>query len=204
MDIQIAGAELSKDGKYITVYRDITEDNGEFHKNVPERFPKETLAIRAAEYDMEIDDPRVLDQILLEGFYQTKETDNPDPLFNLDISDARDLVQERVEQVRIDNGAPEDPIMRSLFHAADVEESTQGLTEAKRLFLEHADPNVTLWVKYRRDTIKQQMQLGRNQRRSLADDLKESVLAEIHDEAKLEQKDRDAAERLQARLEGRE
>lgn len=97
MDIQIVGAELSADGQFITVYRDITEDDGTFCPRVPHRYPKETLAIRAAEYDMEIDDPRVLDQILLENFYVDANTDTPDPLFTMKIPEALEVAQRKIE-----------------------------------------------------------------------------------------------------------
>jgi hypothetical protein len=186
MDIQIVGAEETPDGKHIIVTRTITEDDGS-SRTYPERFPKETLAIRAAEYNLPVDDPRVLDQILLEGFYPADPNEHH-PLFASEtIEEAVEIMTARIEHVRNANGAPKQPQMRSLFHAADLAESTQGLTDAKALFLKHADPAVAVWVQILRDQ-------GRGQKpavqKPFLDQVRDSAFAIEFEKAKIEDNER--------------
>ncbi len=198
MDIQIVRAELSKDGQFITVFRDITDDEGRLWRDVPERFPKQTLAIRAAEYDLEINDPRVLDQILLENFYKGPSQEQAPLYSEPTIKKALAKWEDRVESLRVEHGAPEEPQMRSLFHAADLDASTQGLTDAKNLFLEHADPNITLWVKLHRDKLRDK--LVPRVKKSLTETLKGDILADLVEEAKIEEGRRQSDKTLRERL----
>jgi hypothetical protein len=180
VDIQITGAIQS--GKYILISRVVDGANW------IERMPKETLAIRAAEYDLEPDDPRVLDQVLLEGFYVPEDPDEIHPLFKeATVADALAIMEQRIEQVRNDNGAPKEPAMRSLFHAADLDASTQGLTDAKRLLLDNVDPDLAQWVKINRDE-------GRKApapvEKTMGEIIKERGLGYVIEEAKLEDNSR--------------
>jgi len=185
MDIQIVGAEETPDGLHIVVTRTITDDEGN-SRTYPERFPKETLAIRAAEYDLEVDDPRVLDQILLEGFYDEANPLETHPLHGeKTIADALAVMEKRVERVRNKHGAPKEPKMRSLFHAAELDESTQGLTDAKRLFTKHADPTVGTWVKIMRDEGRRAAKNTRNP--NIIEAMKTSALNIEHDKALAEE-----------------
>lgn len=193
MDIQIVGAEETPDGKHIIVTRTITEDDGT-SRTYPERFPKETLAIRAAEYNLSVDDPRVLDQILLEGFYPA-DPDERHPLFSsATIEEAVEIMTERIEHVRNANGAPQRPQMRSLFHAADLDESTQGLTDAKDLFLKHADPGVTVWVQVLRDEGRAAQHIPAP---SFLEQVKQTAFSSEFEKAKIEDNERQARKALE-------
>lgn len=176
MDIQITGAEQV--GKWILISS--TRDG----QPTIMRMPKETLAIRAAEYDLTPDDPRVLDMVLLEGLYQPEDPDEVHPLYSeATVADALATMEERIEQVRNEHGSPKEPQMRSLFHAADLDASTQGLTDAKRVLLEHADPEIMGWVRYNRDTNRHQIT---NDSKSLTEVVKNQAMGTIIEEAKLE------------------
>lgn len=182
MDIQIVKAEESE-GKWIIVWRTITEDDGTV-RTYPHRYPNVTLAIRAAEYDLEPDDPRVLDIMLLEDFYPS-HPDDKHPLFHASsVAEALAIMEERIETIRNEHGAPKEPQMRSLFHAADVEESTQGLTDAKTLFLKHADPSIGWAVKVNRDEGRKSIAA---EARSLVDSIKLQALETAQSQAMEEQ-----------------
>src|SRR4051794_7828253 len=116
MDIQITGIEL--DGPWIRVQRTV---DGEGHG---ERMPKETLAIRAAEYNLEPDDPRALDIVLLEMFYTPDDPDEIHPLYRMrNIDDALNEVLRRIQIVRDQN-------------------NISGLELAHSLLLEHAPDDI--------------------------------------------------------------
>jgi hypothetical protein len=179
MDIQIVRAEAIP-GNFILVYRDLTLDDGTVLNNV-ERMPKETLAIRAAEYNLETDDPWALDIVLLERFHRPEVEDTLHPLFAAPtIADALKVMKSRIELARDEHGAPKQMPMRSLFHAADKNESTQGLSDAKGLLLEHADPEVRWPVQFNRDMERKHY---RKPTLTLAQRMKQHALATVWDQA---------------------
>jgi len=185
MDIQIVKAEVQ--GEYILVYRLI---DGKQNIN---RMPKQILSVRAAEYDLPVDDPRVLDIVLLEGYYEPDDPEEIHPLFSSNtIEDALEAIQKRIEKVRDDNGAPKKMPMRSLFHAADTSESTQGLTEAKEVLLEHADPEIGLWVQINRDEARKQVHKNKQ---TLTEAMRESALAALAEQAQSEDRSRSIPKR---------
>lgn len=87
------------DPRFLTVTRDI---GGVIHTNV---MPRETLAIRAAEYDLDPHDPLALDIVLLEDFHIGH--DDVHPLFSTkSVESARIIMADRIEAIRERKGAP--------------------------------------------------------------------------------------------------
>lgn len=145
MDIQIISAELTTDQKSIIVER--TFDG---QRNLT-KMPKETLAIRAAEYDLDPEDPRVLDIVLMEQFHEPEDPEEIHPLYAAPtVAEALAVVEKRIEQVKTEHGAPAGR-MRSLFAAASSPKATPGLGQTKDLLLAHADKEIGIYVKIHRD-----------------------------------------------------
>jgi hypothetical protein len=191
MDIQISGVEQIS-SEFIVVYRDITID-GVFYKACPNRMPKETLSIRAAEYDLELDNPFALDLLLLENYIPNVDMDEIPPLFTTDtIEEAVSIMEERVEDARNEHGAPKEPMMRSLFHAAELDESTQGLTDVKRMLFKHHDKEIGRWVKINRDMGKSRI---KSRTPSLKETLKAQAMSALLDQAQQEARVRDSQKR---------
>jgi hypothetical protein len=176
MDIQIVNVIDPGDG-YLYVIRTLDGIQQ------PNKMPKEMLAIRAAEYNLDVRDPMALDIMLLEPFMT--EQDDVHPLYaEAKIEDALSIIWGRVENVRVKHGAPKEPQMRSLFHAADLRESTQGLTDTKKALLHHANPDIGTWVKMNRDTGRRQMA---ERPRTLTETMKLQAMMPVLDEAYNEQ-----------------
>src|SRR4051812_20303885 len=98
MDIQIVNVIDPGDG-YLYVIRTLDGIQQ------PNKMPKEMLAIRAAEYNLDVRDPMALDIMLLEPFMT--EQDDVHPLYaEAKIEDALTIIWGRVENVRVKHGAP--------------------------------------------------------------------------------------------------
>lgn len=179
MDIQITGIEDPGDG---FLYIERTIDGGpNLHYN---KMPRETLAIRAAEYNLEPDHPKALDIMLMEPFIVLDKPQPYHPLYTCStIEEALDIVWGQVEDTKTKNGAPEEPVLRSLFLAADlpVPQSTQGLTDVKERLLHYCDDKVPIWVKIYRD--KERKVVRRDKPYSLLDQLKHQAMATVYEEA---------------------
>jgi hypothetical protein len=178
MDIQITGIQDPGDG---FLYIERTLDGGELphlHK-----MPKEMLAIRSAEYNLPVDDPRALDIVLMEIWVEEPPGEKYAPLYSAPtVEDALEIIMQRVEDAKTRHGAPEQPQMRSLFHAADLPESTQGLTDVKAKLLEHADPEFQKWVHIHRDAARESIRTNMDNM-SFAERMKMEALNIVHDKA---------------------
>jgi hypothetical protein len=194
MDIQITGAYMDPDGQNIIVTRDITHEDGTKWEGYLQRFPKESLAIRAAEYNLEPDDPRVLDILLMEFVVLQETIGRVHPLYREDtIEEALAIVEKYIDDVKTEHGAPTEPKMRSLFHAADSPKSTQGLTDTKAILLEHADPDIGVFIKMNRDEGRKVF--GKlKEPETLFERTKNSALATVWDQALTEDKQRQTEE----------
>lgn len=138
MDITITGAEMDESGRYIHVHRTLRDGTDE--RLMIEKMPCETLGIRAAEYDLDVDDPVVLDLVLLEGFYRPEDPDEVHPLFSADsVAQAYRVMRDRLEVVRTQHGAPEFP-NRLMASAVANGNASDGLVRARALLLEHSTP----------------------------------------------------------------
>ncbi len=104
-----------------------------------ERMPRETLAIRAAEYNLEVDDPRALEIVLLERFYNAEDPDEIHPLYKMrNIDDALNEAQRRIQVVK-------------------DEHNVTGLEVAKDVLLEHAPNDIAWAVQHQRDIARDQV-----------------------------------------------
>src|SRR5690242_19096451 len=129
MDIQITGIVDPNDG-FLYIERTIDSSPNILYN----KMPRETLAIRAAEYDLSPDDPMAIDMLLMENFIVLDKPQPFHPLHTCEtIEEALQIVWGQVEDAKTRNAAPVEPRLRSLFHAADlpVPHSTQGLTDVK-------------------------------------------------------------------------
>jgi hypothetical protein len=191
MDIQITGVEDPDDG-FLYVARTI--DGGAVpHLN---KMPRDMLAIRAAEYNLAPDDPKAMDIMLMEPFIVLEKPQPYHPLHTCDtIDEALEIVWAQVEDAKTRDDAPKDPILRSLFRAADlpVPESTQGLTDVKERLLNYCDDKAPIWVTVHRDEnrahVKKQLASGFRPY-NLLDQLKQHALGTLHDQASVEQRRR--------------
>jgi hypothetical protein len=182
MDIKIESAELSPDGKFIIVVRSFGPGQG----GDIERMPKETLAIRAAEYNLEIDDPMAMDLVMLERFQEDQDPNETHPLYaSATVEEALDIMRVRIENARNLHGAPQDVEHRNLFTAADTPESSQGLKDLKGLFVEHSHPDTAIWVKINRDEGRKATQLA-SPELGFIEVMKMSAIASVHEEARIE------------------
>jgi|SRR5690349_523038 len=179
MDIQITGIVDPGDG-FLYLERTIdSSPNKRYNK-----MPRETLAIRAAEYNLEPDHPKALDIMLMEPFIVYTEPQPFHPLHTCDtIEEALQIVWAQVEDAKTRNQAPTEPHLRSLFHAADlpVPESTQGLTDVKERLLHYCDDTVPIWVKVYRD--EERKKVRRDNPYNLLRQLKDHALSVLHEEA---------------------
>jgi hypothetical protein len=179
MDIQITGITDRNDG---FLYLERTIDGAP----IPQynKMPTQTLAIRAAEYDLSPDDPMALDIVLMENFIVL---DKPQPFHPLHtcktIDEALRIVWAQVEDAKTRNDAPEEPHLRSLFRAADlpVPQSTQGLTDVKERLLNYCDDKAPIWVTIHRD--EQRKMANREIPYNLLDQLRSEALSILHDQA---------------------
>lgn len=191
MDIQITGVQDPDDG---FLYIERTIDGGAVpHLN---KMPRETLAIRAAEYNLQPDDPRAMDIMLMEPFIVLDKPQIYAPLYTCsDIDEALEIVWGHVEDAKTRNGAPEHPVLRSLFRAADlpVPESTQGLTDVKERLLNYCDDTVHIWVQAHRDNARKGYKrdnarkgLKEENPYNLIDQLKRQAIGILQDDARTE------------------
>lgn len=183
MDIQITGIEDPGDG-FLYIQRTI--DGG----LVPaqNKMPRETLAIRAAEYNIAPDDPRALDMLLMESYIVLDEPEDAHPLHRCDdIDEALEIIGGRIDAAKTLHNAPKDPRLRSLFHAADlpVPESTQGLTDVKATLLNYCDDSIPIWVKVFRDEARKEYR-NRKPRLSFLERIKMDALTILEEQAKEE------------------
>lgn len=139
-------------GRFVLITREV--DGG----TVLERAPKETLAIRAAEYNLHPEDDFVLDMILLEPFMPAVEgPGDVHPLYSADtVADALEIMRERVESAREAHGAPRG---KNRMMAAAIRNgvASQGLVSAHRLYLDSADPRIGPAVHRMRDAERERL-----------------------------------------------
>jgi hypothetical protein len=195
MDIQITGFK-HQDERRVVVYRDLTLDDGTMVKGQPCLMFNETLAIRAGEYNTDADDPRILDMILLEHLIVLEDPYETHPLFALDTPDALEVVENRIEAVRIEHGAPEEPVMRQLFTAADDDRSTQGLTDVKKMFMGNVDKDTMMFARIQFEENRKAHWAERGSSRlSYAQELKARAMGTMHEQASEEDRMRNSRKR---------
>jgi hypothetical protein len=155
MDIVVSESTYFQ-GRFIVVSRTLRENDVEW-TNL-ERMPRETLAIRAAEYDLEPEDDFVLDLVMLERFVPvTWDTTDVHPLFSADtVKDALEIMRDRVESARVEHGSPRG---RNRMLAAAVRNgvASDGLVAAHRLCMDSADPRVVRPIRYMRDRERERL-----------------------------------------------
>lgn len=133
-DIQIEHAEVI--GPFLFIARTV---DGARHL---QRMPKETLAIRAAEYGLEPDDPFILDLVLHEHLIEPDDPEEVHPLFAAPtVGQARTELRARLTKVRDAHGAPKGKL-RPLAAAIEAGTASRGAADAAALLLQHADPRV--------------------------------------------------------------
>jgi hypothetical protein len=186
MDIQITGIRDPGDG---FLYIERTIDGGTVpHQN---KMPKESLAIRAAEYNIEPDDPIALNMLLMENFIVLSQPQPHHPLHTCDdIGEALEIVMAQVEDAKTRNGAPTEPHLRCLYAAADlpVPESTQGLTDVRERLLNYCDDSIPIWVRVHRDENRKQAR--RENPYNLLNQLKKEAMGVLRDQAMTEDRQR--------------
>lgn len=141
-----------------------------------ERAPKEILAIRAAEYDLEPDDDFVLDLVLLEPFMVTVEAPGTvHPLFRCDtVADALEEMHARVGEAQEVHGAPKGK-NRAMAAAVRNGAASAGLLEVHHRYHKYADPRVRGPVQTLRDAERDRLRNVTPKARSLADRLAEQA-----------------------------
>jgi len=140
-----------------------------------ERAPKETLAIRAAEYDLDPEDDFVLDLVMLEPFLITTEKPGEvHPLFFCDsVADALEVMHARVAEAQDFHGAPKGK-NRALAAAVRNGVASAGLVMAHDRYRKYADPRVTVPVQRLRDVQREQLR-NRPKEPTMADRLMAEV-----------------------------
>lgn len=123
-----------------------------------ERAPKETLAIRAAEYNLSPDDDFVLDLVLLEPFLITTEKPGEiHPLFACDtVADALEVMHARVAEAQDFHGAPKGK-NRAMAAAVRNGVASAGLVGVHERYHKYADPRVMAPVQRLRDIQREQL-----------------------------------------------
>jgi hypothetical protein len=150
VDIEIVGAE-PEGANYLVVARTL---DGELNL---ERMPRETLAIRAAEYDLEPDDDFILDMVLLERFDEPEDPEELHPLFATStIKGALKVMHSRIDVVRTTHGAPRNA-NRVLARAVANGAASKGLVRAQKLLIKNADRDVDEPVRKFRDRERERL-----------------------------------------------
>lgn len=151
MDIRIADASYYQ-SRFLIVSRQV---DGE---RFMERAPRETLAIRAAEYNLDPDDDFVLDLVMLEPFMGAVEgPGDVHPLYSADtVADALEIMRDRVELARVEHGAPKG---KNRMMAAAIRNgvASDGLVTAHRLYLDSADDWIPALVHRSRDAERERL-----------------------------------------------
>lgn len=151
-----------KDG-YIRLFKLI----GEPGKELPEihYIPPLSLGIRASEYDMDPEDPRVLEMILrLHHHPETGEAKIEDhqgrpPLYTMKtVAAAADFIGERIEEVRVDRIAPAaETGNRMLADAVGNKAATKALVQVRSRLLKAVDKRLVEPVQYYRDAERERV-----------------------------------------------
>jgi len=185
MDIQVYKAEIySRDPEYTVIWRSL-----DTIYPLAQKCPKDLLALRAAEYNLDIEDPRAFDMVMMEMWVSTPEEEVIHPLYRCEyIEESLEIVMSRVDEAKKTHGHPEDKW--SLFHAADLPEpeSTKGLTDSKEIFLTRADKDVMRWQKIMRDEGRKR--ILNETKSSLAQRLKAEAFTVLQGHAMMENEER--------------
>lgn len=149
MDIQIVDAQVQ--GDFLITKRTC---DGAIHLR---KEPKIVLAIRAAEYNLDVDDPFVLDMILMEPFIRVEDEDEIHPLYAADtVFEAGEILRKRVDDTQELHGAPTGPL-RVMAKAIEAKKATQGLVVVQKLLLQNADKRVRGPIQTLRDRERNRM-----------------------------------------------
>lgn len=163
-DIEIVHAEVVWD-KFVHIMRRHTEGDRVWESL--QRMPKETLALRAFEYDGHYEDPKFLDHVLLEHLIETSGDEQFHPLFTEEIPKALEIVEDRIEGVRTSYGAPQGE-NRLMAHAVSNKAASKGLVVVRDLLLRNADDKLRDPVVFFRDMERQRVAKGN---RSLGEEM---------------------------------
>lgn len=177
MDIQITGATVHQGTSWLIVARTL---DGALNL---ERMPRETLAIRAAEYDLDPEDPFALDLVLLERFYSPADPEEIHPLFAApSVAAAERAMRERIAEVQDAHGAPVGKL-RPLAAAIAAGKATEGAGKAHRHLQRGANPQVRGAVQFLRDRERERIQNLTLTETSLTDQLLNQARAAAAPEA---------------------
>lgn len=153
MDITITESAYDQE-RFLLIRRTVVDEAGEVHSFL-ERAPKETVAIRAAEYNLEPDDDFVLEMVLLEPFLPAVEgPGDVHPLYSADsVKDAVEIMRERVELARTLHGAPKMLMAKAVRKGV----ASAGLVAAHRQYSESADPRIVGPIRRMRDAERERL-----------------------------------------------
>jgi hypothetical protein len=127
--------------------------------------PKIALGIRAAEYDLDPEDPRVLEMILRihhhsdTGKPRIEREDGRPPLYTMEtVAAARDFIGDRIEEVRVDRKAPAiETGARMLAGAIENRVATEALVQARSMLLKFVDKRLVEPVQHYRDQMREEV-----------------------------------------------
>jgi hypothetical protein len=185
MDITITNGEISYDPRFLHVHRTGVGRDSSFHygpsgSNI-ERLPKETVAIRAAEYGLPMDHPKALDMVLLEHLIPGEEYPEFHPLFTDGVKEGLAFMDAMMDKVRAKHGEPRNV----KFLALAKSNVSRGLVTSRELLWTHADENLRSAVEHFRDQQRVQVELHikTRQKLSVGDQLKRSMMRGIEEQA---------------------
>jgi hypothetical protein len=122
------------------------------------KMPKLTLSIRAAEYNLDVEDPLALDMVLREHLYfrtglPRYDVNGVHPLFYLpSVGAAASFMEKRIEEVRVDRKAPEiETGNRMLAGAVENKAASKGLVAVRDQLLLAQDSRIIEPVQFYRD-----------------------------------------------------
>jgi hypothetical protein len=152
---------------HIVIYSEIgPEGSSRTHAH---KMPRLTLAIRAAEYGLDVEDPFALDLVMREHLYlQTGlpryEVDQVHPLFYLpSVAEALAFMQERIEEVRVDRQAPaEETGNRMIANAVLNKAATKAAGQVRSHLLKSCDKRIIAPVQDTRDQLREETAQARS------------------------------------------
>lgn len=126
------------------------------------KMPKTILTIRAAEYDLDVEDPLVLDMVLRDHHYHEigdYHVNGIHPLFYMpSVEEAKSFMSDKIEEVRVDRIAPEfETGNRLLAGAIQNKVATKALVSVRDQLLQAFDRRLAEPIQYYRDKGRAQL-----------------------------------------------
>lgn len=136
------------------------------------KLPKLALTVRAAEYNLDVEDPLALDLILRSHWYPQidgsttpsyEKNGIPPLLYMPSVQEASTFMDERIEEVRVDRKAPpKDTGSRMLAGAIRNKDCTKGLVVVRDKLLSAYDRRLAEPVQFYRDQAREKFQEQQN------------------------------------------